>query len=622
MRKVNLVLILVFIALTNLLSNVNAARNIKDRLEPSSWWIGFKNPVVQLMAYSEDIGLLRPEINYPGLTIKQITGVENPNYLFIDVLIDEKAKPGVVEILFKDGNKVRKTMSLQLNERKKGSARRQGFSSSDAIYLLMPDRFANGDPTNDDVEGMLEKADRKAPYGRHGGDLKGIMNHLDYIADMGFTAIWLNPVLENDMPESSYHGYATTDYYKVDPRYGTNEDYKKLVEMANSKGLKVIKDMIFNHCGSQHWWMNDLPSDDWINYDGFVRSNYRLSTISDPNASKADLKLAIEGWFDRSMPDLNLRNELLLNYLIQNSIWWIEYAGLQGIRQDTYPYPDKHGMAEWNKRINLEYPNFNIVGETWIGEPSKLCYWQKDFPNSDGFNSHLKTIMDFPLMDAMHIAFNEKGGGWDDGLIRLYNVLASDHLYPDLNNMLIFPENHDVGRIYTILQEDLRKMKMITAFFATIRGIPQWYYGSEILMTGNGYDGHAHIRHDFPGGWPGDEINAFTKEGRTDEQNEMVDYLSTILNFRKNSKAIHHGKTRHFVPENNVYVYFRYLEDEAVMVILNNSDNEARTISGKRFDEILSQYSKGVDVLTGENLSELDSFKIDAKSAKIIELKQ
>jgi len=621
MRKVNFVLTLVFIALTNLLSNVNAAQNIKDRLEPSSWWIGFKNPVVQLMAYSEDIGLLRPEINYPGLTIKQIIGVENPNYLFIDVLIDEKAEPGMVEILFKDGNKVRKTMSLQLNKRKKGSAQRQGFNSSDAIYLLMPDRFANGDPTNDDVEGMLEKADRKAPYGRHGGDLKGIMNHLDYIADMGFTAIWINPVLENDMPESSYHGYATTDYYKVDPRYGTNEDYKKLVEMANSKGLKVIKDMIFNHCGSNHWWMNDLPSDNWINYDGFVRSNYRLSTISDPNASMADLKLATEGWFDRSMPDLNLRNELLLNYLIQNSIWWIEYAGLQGIRQDTYPYPDKYGMAEWNKRINLEYPNFNIVGETWIGEPSKLCYWQKDFPNSDGFNSHLKTIMDFPLMDAMHIAFNEKGGGWSDGLIRLYNVLASDHLYPDINNMLVFPENHDVGRIYTILEEDLRKMKMITAFFATIRGIPQWYYGSEILMTGNGYDGHAHIRHDFPGGWPGDEINAFTSEGRTDEQNEMVDYLSKILNFRKNSKAIHHGKTLHFVPENNVYVYFRYLDDEAVMVILNNSDNEARTISGKRFDEILSKYSRGIDVLTGENLSTLDSFKTDAKSAKIIELK-
>ncbi|MDK2841052.1 MAG: neopullulanase [Anaerophaga sp.] len=621
MRKVNFVLTLVFIALTNLLSNVNAAQNIKDRLEPSSWWIGFKNPVVQLMAYSEDIGLLRPEINYPGLTIKQIIGVENPNYLFIDVLIDEKAEPGMVEILFKDGNKVRKTMSLQLNKRKKGSAQRQGFNSSDAIYLLMPDRFANGDPTNDDVEGMLEKADRKAPYGRHGGDLKGIMNHLDYIADMGFTAIWINPVLENDMPESSYHGYATTDYYKVDPRYGTNEDYKKLVEMANSKGLKVIKDMIFNHCGSNHWWMDDLPSDDWINYDGFVRSNYRLSTISDPNASMADLKLATEGWFDRSMPDLNLRNDLLLNYLIQNSIWWIEYAGLQGIRQDTYPYPDKHGMAEWNKRINLEYPNFNIVGETWIGEPSKLCYWQKDFPNSDGFNSHLKTIMDFPLMDAMHIAFNERGGGWSDGLMRLYNVLASDHLYPDINNMLVFPENHDVGRIYTILEEDLRKMKMITAFFATIRGIPQWYYGSEILMTGNGYDGHAHIRHDFPGGWPGDEINAFTSEGRTDEQNEMVDYLSKILNFRKNSKAIHHGKTRHFVPENNVYVYFRYLDNEAVMVILNNSDNVARTLSGKRFDEILSRYNNGTDILTGKKLSAFDSFKIDAKSAKIIELK-
>ncbi|WP_444542991.1 alpha-amylase family glycosyl hydrolase [Marinilabilia salmonicolor] len=323
-----------------------AKSEVKERLEPSSWWIGFKNPVVQLMAYSEDIAQLRPEIDYEGVSIERIIAVENPNYLFIDMLIEDDAKPGKVEINFSDGKKIRKTMVLELNEREDGSAHRQGFTSSDAVYLLMPDRFANGNPDNDNIPGMREKADREAPYGRHGGDLQGIMNHLDYIADMGFTAIWLNPVLENDQPESSYHGYATTNYYKIDPRYGTNEEYRQLVEKANEKGLKVIKDMIFNHCGSKHWWMEDLPSDDWINYDSFVRSNYRLSTISDPNASQADIKLATEGWFDTSMPDLNLRNDLMLNYLIQNSIWWIEYAGLQGIRQDTYPYPDKHGMAK------------------------------------------------------------------------------------------------------------------------------------------------------------------------------------------------------------------------------------------------------------------------------------
>lgn len=592
----------------------------KDRLEPSSWWIGFKKPVVQLMAYSEDIAYLRPEVNYPGVSIQRITAVENPNYLFIDLLIEEDAQPGNVEIKFTDGKKTKKTMVLELNERAEGSASREGFNSSDAVYLLMPDRFANGNPDNDDVAGMLEEADRDAPYGRHGGDLQGIMNHLDYIADMGFTSIWLNPVLENDQPESSYHGYATTNYYKIDPRYGTNEEYRKLVEMANEKGIKVIKDLIFNHCGSKHWWMDDLPSDDWINYDSFVRSNYRLSTVSDPHASKADLKLATEGWFDTSMPDLNLSNELMLNYLIQNSIWWIEYAGLQGIRQDTYPYPDKHGMAEWNKRINMEYPNFNIVGEAWIGDAAKLCYWQKDFPNSDGYNSHLKSIMDFPLMDAMHVAFNEDGGGWSDGLMRLYDVLANDHLYPDIHNLMVFPENHDVGRIYNVLNNDMKSLKMVTAFFATVRGIPQWYYGSELLMDGNGYEGHANIRHDFPGGWPGDEVNAFTPEGRTEEQNEIFDYLSKIMNYRKNSVPIHHGETTHFVPENNVYVYFRHLDDQAVMVLLNNSDEEARTVSGERFTEVLSNYSEGMDVMTGESVSSFETFDIPAKTARIIEL--
>ncbi|PWD99282.1 glycoside hydrolase family 13 protein [Marinilabilia rubra] len=622
MSKSNIVSIfLSFFLITAGALNTFAQSEIKPRLEPPSWWIGFKNPVVQVMAYSEDIGLLRPEINHTGVTIEKSTAVENPNYLFIDIRIAGDAKPGEVEINFVDGEVVKRTMALELQERSKGSAMREGFNTTDAIYLLMPDRFANGNPDNDNVDGMAEEADPDAPYGRHGGDLKGISDHLDYIADMGFTAIWLNPVLENNQPEGSYHGYATTDYYQVDPRFGSNEDYKELIQKANEKGLKVIKDMIFNHCGSKHWWMEDLPTEDWINYDSFVQSNYRLSSISDPHASKADLKLATEGWFARAMPDLNLENDLMLNYLIQNSIWWIEYAGLQGIRQDTYPYPDKYGMAEWNKRINQEYPNFNIVGECWIGEASKLSYWQKDANNSDGFNSHLKSIMDFPLMDAMHKAFNENGGGWSDGLMRLYDVLANDFIYADVQNIVIFPENHDVSRIYNILNKDLNSLKMVTAFTGTIRGIPQWYYGTELLMDGNGYEGHSHIRHDFPGGWAGDETNAFTRDGRTEEQNEIYDYLKKILEYRKTSKPIHYGKTLHFVPQNNVYVYFRYLEDEAVMVMLNNSNDESRTIDGKRFVEILEKYHSGKDVMTGENISSFESFEIPAKSARIIELK-
>lgn len=623
MQKSSFKSVVLIVFLIGTISSIGAKQNSPEpRLEPPSWWIGFEEPEVQLMAYGEDIGLTRPEIDHPGVSIRQITGVENDNYLFIDLLIGEDAQPGKMEIRFKDDGEVKKSMTFELNEREKGSATREGFNTSDAIYLLMPDRFANGNTKNDDIEGMREMSDRSEPYGRHGGDIQGIIDHLDYIDEMGFTAIWLNPVLENDQPESSYHGYATTDYYKVDPRYGSNEDYKELVSKANEKGIKIVKDMIFNHCGNKHWWMNDLPSEDWINYDKFVRSNYRLSTIPDPYVSRADLKLATEGWFDKTMPDLNLRNELLRTYLIQNSIWWIEYAGLQGIRQDTYPYPDKHAMAEWNKRINKEYPNFNIVGETWIGDAAKLCYYQKDFPNKDGFNTHLKTITDFPLMDAIHAAFNEEGGGWSDGLMRLYNSLANDHLYPSPKNMLIFPENHDAGRIYTILEEDIDKLKMVTAFTATVRGIPQWYYGSEILMTGKGHESHADIRNDFPGGWPGDETNAFVPEGRTSKQNEMVNYLTKLLNFRKDSKAIQEGKTLHFVPEDHVYVYFRHLEDEAVMVMLNNAEEESRTIGADRYREILSRYNTGKDVISDKTLTSLDEFEIPAKSAKIIELKK
>jgi glycosidase len=387
---------------------------------------------------------------------------------------------------------------------------------------------------------------------------------------MGFTAIWLNPILENNQPQSSYHGYAITDYYKTDPRFGTNEDYKTLVQTANKKGIKIIKDLIFNHCGSKHWWMNDLPTSRWINYNNFVRSNYRISTVSDPYVSKADLRLTTEGWFDKSMPDLNLENDLLLNYLIQNSI---------------------------------------------------LSYWQKDSPNPDDYNSNLKTLMDFPIMHAVQTAFCKKENETNDGLMQLYNSLANDHVYPEPQNMVVFSENHDAGRIYTILNNDLQKMKMTTAFLATVRGIPQWYYGSEILMEGIGYKSHADIRDDFPGGWPNDTTNAFKREGRTEKQNEMIDYLSAVFNYRKQSKVIHHGKTLHFIPENNVYVYFRYLDDDAIMVILNNAENESRNISANRYSEILSKYSSARDILSNKKLTSLERFEIEPKSAMIIELK-
>lgn len=591
-----------------------------NRVEPMNWWVDMVNPELQLLVHGKSISATDVRISYPGVALKQVVKVENPNYLFLNLHIAPGTKPGAFNIEFVKDKKVLASYRYELKARHANSQMRQGFNASDAIYLIMPDRFANGDVSNDDMPGMLEKHDRQAPYGRHGGDLAGIAKHVDFIRDLGMTAIWLNPVQENNMPASSYHGYAITDYYKVDARFGTNEDFKSLVDKCHANGIKMIMDMVFNHCGTSHWWMADLPMADWINqWPEFTRSNYRLSTISDPYVSKRDHALAAEGWFDNTMADLNLRNPFMLNYLIQNSIWWIEYVGLDGIRQDTYPYPDKHGMAVWAKRVAEEYPNFNIVGEAWIGQASKLCYWQKDFPNRDGFNSYLPSLMDFPLQEAMAKAFNEKAG-WDSGLMRLYDVLADDHLYPNPLNMVTFGENHDVGRLLHLLNGNTKSLKMAMTFLATTRGIPQLYYGTELLMDGNGFDGHANIRFDMPGGWPGDAVNAFTRQGRTEAQNDMVDHISKIFNYRKGSEVLQKGNLLHFVPQDDIYVFFRYLGTRAVMVILNNND-AAKTIDGSYYSEFLQNYKGGSDVMTGESLTQLGAIVVDAKSSRVIELK-
>lgn len=589
------------------------------RVEPMNWWTQMTHPELQLLVQGKGISATEVKLTYPGVTLQQVIRVENPNYLFLNLFVAPQTQPGSFAIEFVKDKKTVVSYTYSLRERAPGSRNRVGFNPSDAVYLLMPDRFANGDPQNDDMPGMLEKADRNAPYGRHGGDLKGIANHLDFIASLGMTAIWLNPVQENNMPASSYHGYAITDYYHIDARFGSNQEFKNFVTLCNQKGIKVIMDMVFNHCGTSHWWMNDLPSADWLNqWKEFTRSNYRLSTISDPHAAQSDYALAAEGWFDTSMADLNLRNPLMLNYLIQNSIWWIEYAGLGGIRQDTYPYPDKEGMAIWAKRVMEEYPNFNIVGEAWISHASKLCYWAKDFPNKDGFNSYLPSLMDFPLQEAIARAFNEQEG-WDTGLTRLYDVLADDHLYPDPLSMMTFAENHDVGRILHQLHGNTNSLKMAMTFLATTRGIPHLYYGTEILMDGNGFDGHSLIRLDMPGGWAGDEKNVFTGAGISPEQKAMVDHISKIFQYRKQNKVLQYGTLRHFIPQNNVYVYFRQLEGKTIMVILNNNQT-AQTLSGVRYNEVLKNYVKGKEVLTGKELPQLQTIEVPATSALVIEL--
>jgi glycosidase len=600
---------------------MNSNDFIIHKAEPPFWWIGMHDSNLQLMLYGQSIAHTDVSINYDGITLKSITKAENNNYLFLDLHINKNTKAGSIPIVLSKVNKIIGSYYYDLYEREENSAQRKGFDSGDAIYLLMPDRFANGNPNHSDIPGMLEKTNRKNPYGRHGGDLKGILEHVNYIKEMGFTAIWLNPVMENNQPHSSYHGYAITNFYQIDARLGTNEEFNTLIKKCHSQGVKMIMDMVFNHCGSNHWWMNDLPMNDWINqWDKYTQSTYRLSTISDPYVSKSDFDLTTKGWFASSMPDLNLQNEYVLNYMIQNSIWWIEYAGLDGIRMDTFPYPDKHGMAQWIQRIMNEYPYFNIVGEVWITEVSKLCYWQKDFPNRDGYNSHLPCLMDFPMQDAIKRAFNEEES-WSQGMARLYNTLANDHLYTNPMNMVIFPDNHDEGRIYHFMNMDTRKLKMALTYSATSRGIIQIYYGTELLMGGNGWEGHAYIRQDFPGGWPNDTYNAFTKQGRTKEQNQVFNHIKKLLNYRKRSGALKHGKTLHFIPEDGIYVYFRYTNTETVMVILNNNNKRNKNVDTSRFNEVIFQFSEGKNILTGRKIKDLSLIAVKAKSAMVIELK-
>ncbi|MEI6455825.1 MAG: alpha-amylase family glycosyl hydrolase, partial [bacterium] len=507
------------------------------RIEPPGWWIGFKKTDLQLLVYGKDIASATVTVDYPGFTLKKINRVTNPNYLFLDMVVSPATKSGLAPITFRVKGKEVARFLYKLSTREKGSSERKGFSSADVIYLLMPDRFANGDPTNDNAEEMIEKTDISNPNGRHGGDIKGISDHLDYIKNLGATAIWINPLLENNQAKYSYHGYSTTDYYRIDPRFGTNEDYAKLGIAIHRMGMKLIMDQIFNHCGSQHWWMNDLPSADWVNqWPELTRSTFRAGSVTDPYASHRDSTLFVKGWFDVTMPDLNQHNPYLKNYLIQNSIWWIEYAGLDGIRQDTYPYPFKDMMAEWGKRVLEEYPNFNIVGECWINYPATVAYWQKDAMNKDKYNSYLPSVFDFPMYDALNKAFNEKEE-WNAGIVRLYEILSQDFVYRHPLNVVVFAENHDVNRYLDSQNDDIRKLKMAMAFVLTTRGIPQIYYGSEVLMTTGADKGDGMKRKDFPGGWPGDKRNLFSGEDRNDKENDMYNYLNTLLQWRKTKEV-------------------------------------------------------------------------------------
>lgn len=595
-----------------------------ERVEPPNWWTGMKNNRLQLMVYGENIGKLQPHIKYEGVKIEKIHQAESDNYLFIDLVINANTKAGNFDISFSEGDKEITTYTYSIKNRRSKAADIQGFDASDVIYLITPDRFANGDPANDNSDDLREKnIDRKNDYARHGGDIRGIINHLDYLHGMGFTAVWLNPLLENDMSRSSYHGYATTDYYKIDPRFGTLEDYKELVDKAKAKGIKVVMDIIVNHCGREHWWMNDFPFKDWLNYQDSneaVITNHRRTTQQDIYASQADLELMTKGWFVSQMPDLNQKNPFMATYLIQNSIWWIETLGLGGIRQDTYPYAFKNFLKEWTCQIMDEYPNFSIVGEEWSHNPLRVAYWQQGNHNNDGYESCLKSTMDFPMQKNLVEALKEDEK-WGQGLIKLYEGLANDFAYADPQNLLIFGDNHDMSRIFTQLDEDIELTKIALTYLLTIRGIPQIYYGTEILMDDSAKPGdHGLIRTDFPGGWTGDKVNGFTGEGLSKDQKEMQVFMQKLMKWRKKNPVIHHGKTLHFTPHDGTYVYFRYDDSKKVMIIINKNDYAAK-LGLNRFDEILDRDNRLVNILSGAEHNIYDALSVHAKSASVFEVK-
>ncbi|MBI9063988.1 MAG: glycoside hydrolase family 13 protein [Marinilabiliaceae bacterium] len=622
MQKGFLKLQLLFVGL--LLTATIGAKVKLDRVEPAFWWAGMEDANLQVLVYGENISELKPMIDYPGVTLERSIQVKSPNYLFLYLKLDKNVKPGSFDLNFTKKGKIVLNYSYQLFEREEGSAQREGYNTSDVMYLITPDRFANGDPTNDNMPGMTEQVNRQDPNGRHGGDIAGIIQNLDYIGDMGYTALWLNPVIENNMISTSYHGYAMTDLYKIDARYGTNEDYLKLSKEAKKNGIKLIMDMILNHCGSEHWWINDLPTNDWLNYqDGWKPTTHMRETIQDPYASEYDKRRHADGWFVESMPDLNQRNELLADYLIYNSIWWVEYAQLDGIRMDTYPYPDKHFMAEWTRRVMMEYPNFNIVGEEWSVNPTIVAYWQKGKQNADGYTSWMPGVFDFPLQKALVDALNEDDSQWGKGLVKLYNTLANDFVYADPTQLVTFPDNHDMSRFYTQINEDFELFKMGMAYIAVTRGIPQIYYGTEILMTNPGTDSHGVIRSDYPGGWAGDAANAFTGEGLTSEQKEAQAFMKTLLNWRKVTPVIHNGQLKHFGPAfaSGVYTLFRYDDEKVVMLVMNkNKDEKAVDLTAFKA-EVIGDATSATDVLTGEKVSlEGESIQVGGKSFLLLEI--
>ncbi len=610
------------LALTLMAQVFQANAQVKiNKIDPTDWYVGMKDPTLQLMVYGQGICDAEVSTDYPGVKVDSLVRLDSPNYLLVYLNLDG-AKAGQLPLTFTLKGK-KKKMNYTLKDREMSGEQRMGFTNRDVLYMLMPDRFANGNVKNDAFKTMQDATcDRQAPSLRHGGDLEGIRQHLDYFNELGVTALWLTPVLENDRPAdngkySTYHGYATTDYYRVDPRFGTNADYRNLVGEAHAKGLKVVMDMIFNHCGDYHPWNKDMPSADWFNHPHYgLQTSYKLTPVLDPYASKIDMAETVDGWFVSSMPDLNQRNPHVMTYLIQNSKWWIETVGIDGIRMDTYPYADREAMARWMKALDTEYPNFNTVGETWVTEPAYTAAWQKDSKLSET-NSYLKTVMDFAFFDRINMAKNEDTDDWWKGMNRIYNVLCYDYLYENPRSVMVFIDNHDTDRFLGDGQ-DTDALKQALALLLTIDRIPQLYYGTEILMNGTKAVTDGNVRKDFPGGFPGDAHNAFTAAGRSAEQNAMFEWLSRLLHWRQTSDVIAQGTQVQFIPWQGVYVIARQHQGRTVLTVINGKKAEA-TMTVKRYAEVIGSHATGRDVITGASVDLTKDVKLAPRQALIIE---
>lgn len=618
MKKILISLALILSSMT-----MQAATKI-DHIEPENWYVGMKNSSLQLMVYGKNIRDSRVSVDYPGVKIDSLVRLDSPNYLFVYLNLSG-AKPGNM-VLNIDGKKV----NYPLKARTMSGDKRIGFDNSDVLYMLMPDRFASGRNITKPMKGLNPYVvDRSKPSLRHGGDLEGVRQHLDYFNQLGVTALWFTPVLENNSPDmnsqSTYHGYATTNYYRVDPRFGTNEDYARLVAEAHAKGLKVVMDMIFNHCGYDHPWVKDMPSKDWFNTPEwmkkgdsyYLQTSYKLTPVLDPYASEVDKRETVDGWFVKTKPDLNQRNPHVMTYLIQNSEWWIETVGIDGIRMDTYPYADRKAMSQWMKILNEEYPNFNTVGETWVTEPAYTAAWQKDSKLSK-VNSYLKTVMDFSFYDKINLAKHEETDAWWKGLNRIYNSLCYDYLYENPSSVMAFIENHDTDR-FLENGKDTLALKQALALLLTINRIPQLYYGTEVLMNGTKEVTDGNVRCDFPGGFAGDKHNAFTAEGRTKAENSMFNWLSKLLKWRRNNMVITKGKQIQFIPYKGVYVIARQWNDQTILTILNGT-SQAVTLPLDRYAEVIGNHQEAKDVISGRKVKLGSELQLKARDTKVIEL--